>query len=585
MTGSARCAAGIRACKGMEAGSVAGNRDGRDIEAGNANGNRFGKDMESCNAVDSSECKGEESGSRVGKSMETGCRTGKGAEFGSVSEGFQSRGIEAGNANGNRFGKDMESCNAVDSSECKGAESGSRVGKSMETGCCIAKGVEFGNVAEGFEGRGIEARNENFCRLDNGMEAGNAAGSHAGKGIEAGSVAGNSDDRDIDAGNPNFAGLDKGMEGGNAADSRGCKGMESRNSAEGRAGMYMLCGNRAIVRIVFPALASLTATVTEARAMDDFLQRYRALGGMLPAESGLPAEAHAYRSGAAVDLDFIPGADAARVASDPLAEGTEMSRERIEGFNAAIDRAFPMTPDMIRRYRQILGESERAAKERPEPRQESSVALVSLEPGEPAPLLRASPSIASVVGFYDSTGAAWPVYQYVLGDGETFEARHLGGKSNNIVVTPAARFGFANLVVLLEGHDRPVSLRLNISEDVADDRFEVHVARPGPLSAPREVASAPKRDVSATDDPFLLAAAEGVDLPPDAEPVEVSGVDARAWLAGGELYLRSRHALMSPAWTGSIAGPDGARVYRIDPVFAALFSVDGRIVRANLLLP
>ena len=363
------------------------------------------------------------------------------------------------------------------------------------------------------------------------------------------------------------------------------KGMESGITAEGRAGKDMVCGNRAIVGIVVPALVALTATVTEARVMDDFLERYRALGGMLPAESGLPAEARANRYGPVGDRDINPGADAARVASDPLADGTEMSRERIEGFNAAIDRAFPMTPDMIRRYREILGENERAARERPEPRQESSVALVSLEPGEPAPLLRASPSIASVVGFYDSTGAAWPVYQYVLGDGETFEARHLGGKSNNIVVTPSARFGFANLVVLLEGHDRPVSLRLNISEDVADDRFEVHVARRGPRSGPREGAAAPKRAVTATDDPILLAAAEGVGLPPDAEPVEVSGVDASAWLAGGELYLRSRHALMSPAWTGSIAGPDGARVYRIHPVFAALFSVDGRIVRANLLLP
>ena len=348
----------------------------------------------------------------------------------------------------------------------------------------------------------------------------------------------------------------------------------------------MNAGNMAIARHFVSALVTFLASALEGRAIDDFMERYRALGGMPSAESGSPHSSPTSgrngNSGTGAD-----GSGLNRLAngSDPLADGTEMSKSRIEGFNAAVDQAFPMTPDMIRRYREILGESERAARERPEPRQESPIALVSLEPGEPAPLLRASPSIASVVGFYDSSGAAWPVHQYVLGDAETFEARHLGGKSNNIVLTPAARFGFANLVVLLEGHDRPVSLRLNISEDVADHLFEVHVTRPGPLSVPRDAVEGPKPALSAADDPMLIAAAEGVDLPPGAQPVEITGVDARAWLAGGELYLRSRHSLMSPAWTGSMAGPEGARVYRIDPVFAALFSVDGRIVRAKVLLP
>lgn len=392
-----------------------------------------------------------------------------------------------------------------------------------------------------------------------------AAGYRAGRGMESGRAVGN---RDC-----------KGVESASADGNRAGEGMENGSAAGRRAGNGMASGKMLVAGFLGPAFAALTASAMEARAADDFLERYRALGGMLPDETG------ASRSGPAEERNLVSGAGSARVAMDPLADGTEATEERIAGFNAAVDQAFPMTPEMIRRYREILAESERAARERPEPRQESSVALVSLEPGEPAPLLRASPSIASAVGFYDATGAAWPVHQYVLGDGETFEARHLGGKSNNIVLTPAARFGFANLVVLLEGHDRPVTLRLNISEDVADHRFEVHVTRPGPLSEPRDVAEAPKRGVSAAGDPILLAAAEGVGLPPGAEPVEVSGVEARAWLADGELYLRSRHALMSPAWTASMAGPDGARVYRIAPVFAALFSVDGRIVRADVLLP
>lgn len=325
------------------------------------------------------------------------------------------------------------------------------------------------------------------------------------------------------------------------------------------------------------ALALMGSGATTLYAQGDILDRYRAQGGMLPVETGTPPSG---------DAGSRAGPEGpARAAVDPLATGHEMSDAKIEGFNQAVDQAFPMTPEMIKRYREIVAENERAAQERPEPEESTSTTLISLEPGEPAPLLKVSPSIASVIGFYDATGAAWPISQYVLGDNESFEALHLGEKSNNIVLTPGSRIGFTNLVVALEGHDKPVTVRVNIAEDVADYRFDVQLMQMGPQAQINNAAMGMTETVAEAGDSLLLAAISGVDLPRNAKNVNVVGVDARGWLVDGDLYLRSRNALLSPSWTSSMAGPDGVRVYKISPASAALFSVGGRIVRADLQLP
>ena len=315
------------------------------------------------------------------------------------------------------------------------------------------------------------------------------------------------------------------------------------------------------------ALLSLPAG--GAWAEGDILERYRAQGGMIPTEGEIAA----------------PSAGPARAAVDPLATGHELSDARVDGFNSAIEQAFPMTPEMIRRYQEIMRENERAAQERPEPREETSTTLVSLEPGEPAPLLKVSPSIASVIGFYDATGAAWPITQYVLGDSTSFDAQHLGEDSSNIVLTPRSRIGFTNLVVVLEGHDKPVTVRVNISEETADYRYDVQVMQLGPNASANNAAAPLTQSVAEAGDGMLLAVLSGVDLPDAAKQVRVVGADVRGWMIDGELYLRSRHALLSPSWTASMAGPDGVRVYRINPASVALFSVGGQIVRTDIQLP
>ncbi|MEP4209470.1 DotH/IcmK family type IV secretion protein, partial [Marinobacter alexandrii] len=132
-----------------------------------------------------------------------------------------------------------------------------------------------------------------------------------------------------------------------------------------------------------------------------------------------------------------------------ISTGSTITEEKIEGFNESIEQVFPMTPDMIRQYRQIFEENQDAVLERVEPETTSDAGIVSLEPGEEAPTLSLAPGIASVVGFYDASGQPWPVAQYVIGSGDQFQIIQLGKDANSLTVTPLTRVGWTNLVIML----------------------------------------------------------------------------------------------------------------------------------------
>ena len=268
----------------------------------------------------------------------------------------------------------------------------------------------------------------------------------------------------------------------------------------------------------------------------------------------------------------------------PVLTGRELTADRIEGFNEAVTQAFPMTPDMVRQYRTIFEENQKVILERPEPVATIDTGLVSLEPGEAAPNLMVAPGIASVIGFYDATGQAWPVVQYVIGSADQFQVIQLGEEANNLTVTPLSRIGWTNLVVVLKGEPKPVVIRLEISEKTAHYRRDIQIMRPGP-NASYNTAAGSENVITEAGNTVLLAALTGVDLPAGSRPVAVRGVNARAWMVGESLFVRSQAPLLSPSWTNSMSGPDGVRVYEIAPSSVALFSVDGTIVRADLELP
>ena len=254
-----------------------------------------------------------------------------------------------------------------------------------------------------------------------------------------------------------------------------------------------------------------------------------------------------------------------------------------EGFNSAIEQVFPMTPDMVRRYLRILEENERASTETPEPAPISVAEMIVFDPSDAPPRIHVAPGIATAVGFYDSTGSPWPVRQYVLGDGERFQVIQLGEGSNTLTVSALSRFGWTNLVVALADEPSPVVLRISVGRDQAHYRTNIQIAKPGPEAVSGYEASL--EEPIFPSDRILLDIVSGLGPTVPAVDVPVSGVDASAWLVDEDIYIRSKHALLSPAWSASLSGLYGVRAYKVPLSSVLLFSISGRIIRADLDLP
>ena len=290
-----------------------------------------------------------------------------------------------------------------------------------------------------------------------------------------------------------------------------------------------------------------------------------------------------------------PAAQPGAEPSVPLNTGRDNSPQKVEGFNTAIDQNFPMTPEMIRQYKAIFDEQQRVILERPQPEMVTDSGLLTLEPGEAAPTMYLSPGMFTAIGVYDSTGQAWPITQYVVGDGKAFQVVQLGENSNSVTVTPLVPVGWTNMALVLKDEPKPIILKLEISNSVANARRDLQIMKPGPNAVINTVSEMPAiRPVEQPEtdpirreagSPLLMAALSGVDLPTSAKPVAVAGVNAKAWAIGGSLLIRSKSPLVSPAWSNSLAGPDGVYVYEIAQVPVALFSVNGSIVRADIDMP
>ena len=254
---------------------------------------------------------------------------------------------------------------------------------------------------------------------------------------------------------------------------------------------------------------------------------------------------------------------------------------KMEAFNEAIGSVFPMTPDLVRQYRRIHEENERAAKENPYPEPLVDAVLVALEPGEQPAEIRVAPGIASAISFFDASGRPWPIRQFVIGNSEEFRVIQLS--EGSLSISPLERIGWTNLIIALLDEPVPVVLRIVIDRGQVHFLRSVQIMKTGPNSPAIEAELHQELPIAGSRD--MLAVLSGIDLPASAEKVPVVGMEAMAWLVDGDLYLRSEHPLLSPAWTGSLAGPGGLRAYRLKPVSNLLFSVDGRIVRVGLTLP
>ncbi len=185
------------------------------------------------------------------------------------------------------------------------------------------------------------------------------------------------------------------------------------------------------------------------------------------------------------------------------------------------------------------------------------------------------------VGFYDRTGAPWPIAHALVnenfvaagGEGAPADAGHL------LHLKPNARWLAGNASVMLEGLAEPLILVMAEGDGAVDFSLAVRLPEDGPNADPLDAGAA--AGFHAGSD-MLLGLLSGA-APAGARPLDVEGIDGRAWRLGEELLLVTRAYLVAPGARAAERDPSGRWAYRLPGVPYAMVSVEGRELRASFL--
>jgi len=283
-----------------------------------------------------------------------------------------------------------------------------------------------------------------------------------------------------------------------------------------------------------------------------------------------------------------------------------------EAAEKAARDAIPLTPDLIRKLARRFQENRRAEEESFTQMASpvSRAVKVTFAPGQATSIVETVRGYPSQVSFFDATGQPWPIVWDTnsnsaggvgaggssAGNCNTSGGGGPGGPavesvgfhvcvpvkgSNVLQVTPMSALPRGGMLVSLEGAPKALTFLVVSGRDRYDADVSVHVDRRGP-NARVQVDTRPGAPV--TGAPYLTAMLSGI-APADARPLQVEGVspdEVRAWRLGSEVYLRTRHTLMSPPWSATENGEGDMRIYALPSTPVVLLSVNGRTVSAAL---
>ena len=231
----------------------------------------------------------------------------------------------------------------------------------------------------------------------------------------------------------------------------------------------------------------------------------------------------------------------------------------------SIHKRFPLTPDDIKLIRKTLKETQKAVHGPPPVGRAVSVS-VSLDPGAPFPDIHLVPGIATTITVVDATGAPWPIEDVIVGNQKSFPVKKLS-TPNGVVVEPKNNVGWTSLAFSLKGRGTPAVLRLIDSDRISDTRVTVRIEARGP-NAVQPVFQEPRPQISA----LILSFLDGIP-PPSARALSVRGTkDMEAWTLGDRLFVRTHMDVLAPAWTMTVSGPNGMKLYvfpKVDVITAA----------------
>jgi intracellular multiplication protein IcmK len=247
-------------------------------------------------------------------------------------------------------------------------------------------------------------------------------------------------------------------------------------------------------------------------------------------------------------------------------------------FDAVTKQALPMTPAQIRKLKQMMTVTQKAAAASPgtPPRPVTSSLLVRLAPGSTPPVIRLAQGFITSLVFVDSSGNKWPIEGYDIGNPNSFNIQWQNS-SNTLLVQATSMYNYGNLAVKLKGLTTPVMLTLIPGQRVVDYRVDLHV--PGLSPTTKKI---PGESLPSPASNTLLSVLNGVP-PENAKTLQVIGgrCDAslgncQAWSVGSKLYLRIPMTILSPAWNATMKSSDGMIAYEMQKTPSLLVSDYGK---------
>lgn len=265
-------------------------------------------------------------------------------------------------------------------------------------------------------------------------------------------------------------------------------------------------------------------------------------------------------------------------AANPLLPPPSPSDQMSEdAFNGVTRATLPMTPDQIKRLKQMFGESQQAAATTPgtPPRPTANSVIVSLAPGALPPVIRLAQGFVSSLVFLDQTGAPWPIDAYDIGNPSAFNIQW--NKSDSTLLVQAnSMYTYGNLAVKLKGLVTPVMITLVPGQQAVDYRVDLRVQGMGPNAGPL-----PSNGLPNSADPDLLGVLDGIP-PAGSKLLNVIGGEGQAWLVNDKLFVRTRLTVLSPSWLATMSSPDGMKAYLMQKTPMLLVSQHGKPIQLKI---
>lgn len=247
-------------------------------------------------------------------------------------------------------------------------------------------------------------------------------------------------------------------------------------------------------------------------------------------------------------------------------------------FSANVDNILPMSPDQIQRLRSLYQQSQFAAASTPDtpPRPTATSVFVDLSPGATPPVIRLAQGFITSLVFVDSTGAPWPIQAYDVGNPQAFNIQW-DKTTNTMMVQSLTMYNYGNLAIRLRGLPTPIMLTLIPGQKAVDYRVDLRVQGYGPNAQALPAGNGMPNSA----DPTLLGVLDGV--PPDGSKLlSVTGGECQAWLAGSNLYVRTRLDVLSPGWLSTMSSADGMHAYAMQPTPVLLVSQNGKVQQLKI---